>query len=175
MTVKETALKYEQLLKIQPGQEIPAAQASWDNGCDEVFFKVGQDTYVLSGESLPMGKVKVGSTFDFMGQEARVTYKNNEINSTKDGLIQGLKDAGKGTLRSAIFLGAVGGVIGGLVGGPSFTGVLKGAAVGLGIGSVSGGVIGAAYGVIFTGISTATGAFEGQSAKDPNILKAFGR
>lgn len=175
LKIQDTELKFENLLKIDAGKEIPAAQAAWKNGTDEVFFKVDNDTYVLSGEALPLGKIDVGSRFTFMGQEARVTYTHDEINSTRDGLISGLKDAGRGTLLVAGIAGIAGGVIGGLVGAGSLSGVVEGVGIGLGVGTVSGGALGLVYGAITTSISTATGAVQAKGNLDPNILKAFGK
>jgi len=175
LKVQDTELKFDNLLKIDAGKEIPAAQAAWKNGTDEVFFKAGNDTYVLSGEGLPLGKLDVGSSFSFMGQDAKITYKHDEINSTKDGLISGLKNAGRGVLLSAGFAGVIGGVIGGMVGAGSLSGVVKGVGVGMGVGIVSGGTVGVIMGAISTSISTATGSVHSQSELDSNILKAFGK
>lgn len=78
-------LEPEVVAKLHPELVQQAKGAARANGADDVFFSVGQDTYVASGEGFRHG-IKVGDEVRFGEQSGRVVDVDNEINSLSEGV-----------------------------------------------------------------------------------------
>jgi hypothetical protein len=68
------------LIKIKRGQEEAAIAAARSNGLDDVFFKLGDDTYVASSTSLKLGGTKAGSAVYVNGKKGTVVAVDNQLN-----------------------------------------------------------------------------------------------
>lgn len=93
-----------QILKLKKGQEEAAkkAAAASNNGTDDVFFKVGEDTFVASGRDLLKHKGLYffnqvddrGVTVEYDGQKREITNLQNQANTPKEGMLWGLQIPG---------------------------------------------------------------------------------
>lgn len=143
------------IVRLKHGQEQAAIAAAKANGCDDVFFKLGEDTYVASAASMALGGTKVGSAVYLDGKKGQVVAIDNQLNGS---LAEGL-------LHPAGDVVAAGGIAYGVAI------ALKYAATGWGGLGVVYGLIGAGAGLAINLVPTLVGHFR---AKDFDALKRFG-
>jgi hypothetical protein len=87
------------VLKIRRGQELAAREAAEKDGQDNVFFRLGEDTYVASGFGIHLHDEKNRQDVDvtYKGLKGKVASSNNEQDTKGDliatGVITGLVTA----------------------------------------------------------------------------------
>lgn len=87
------------VLKIRRGEELAAREAAESDGQDNVFFKMGEDTYVASGYGIHIHDEKNRQAIDvsYKGLKGKVASSNNEQDTKGDliatGVITGLVTA----------------------------------------------------------------------------------
>ena len=167
LNVNNQTLNAQSVLKIRQGQELAARETAKKDGADNVFFKVGNDTYVASGKGFNLKDVQPGAKFEFNGKQAQVVSIDSEVNSAKDGLLR-MKKPATWMVGTGAAVGTVGGLASSL-----FQSVFAGRTLGAllpvlkGIG-MAGGAMAAVTGVV-AGISAIRGATRSQ---DYEALKA---
>jgi hypothetical protein len=90
--------------KVKQGKEEQAKQISKKDGLDDVFLKIGNDTFVASGKGLDVKGIKAGDPVKVDGREGTVVSVDNKINSAKEGALA--------MLAPTAVSGAVGGFAG---------------------------------------------------------------
>lgn len=83
--VNNQAILPKTLIKIKSGQEQNAIAAAKKNGLDDVFFKVGNDTFVASGTGLPLRGAKPGATVYLDGKKGQVVATDRQLNTFAEG------------------------------------------------------------------------------------------
>jgi hypothetical protein len=73
------------LVKVRAGKEDQALVIAKKNGADDVFVRVGKDTYVASGRDFDAKTVKAGHVVKVGDIEGVITSVDDQINSFKDG------------------------------------------------------------------------------------------
>ena len=69
--------------RIRSGQELAALKTAKENGADDLFFSIGQDTFVASGRGLE--GIKRGDSIFYKGRRGVVTVVDDQINTAKEG------------------------------------------------------------------------------------------
>jgi hypothetical protein len=81
------------IVRLQRGQEQAALAAAKANGADDVFFKLGDDTYVASAASMNLRGTKAGQNVYLDGKKATITAVDNQMNGLGEGLLHPAGDA----------------------------------------------------------------------------------
>ncbi|MBO9541926.1 hypothetical protein J7643_15165 [bacterium] len=136
-------LEASRVYKIRPGQELPAKAAAEKSGADDVFFRMGGDTFAATGRGMNLKGLKEGDTIEYKGQKGVIVSVDDRMNSAMDGLkapyAQAMLGIGAATAGGGAVLGAAGV---GTIAGSVFVGGLIAVAAGVGfVGS-------AAYGAL---------------------------
>ena len=89
------------IYKLRKGQEAAAIKAAEKDGADNVFFRMGQDTFVASGNGMKLKGIEPGALVVHQGGVGTVIAVDNEINSA----LEGVKRVGsKGAATGAAIL-----------------------------------------------------------------------
>ena len=152
----------ESLVKLQPGTENQAMAAAKKDGADNVFFKMGKDTFVASGRGMErFGRASKGDAVQLVGEQGVYGERGTVIGADyqRNTFLEGAK------LTGSIALGAVGATgITGLVlaakGSPKFISVMARQspkiAIGLGLVTVGVGIYTAFRSANFGAVETFT-------------------
>lgn len=151
--VNNHAIQPKALVRIKPGQEQAAIAAAKKNGLDDAFFKVGNDTFVASGEGLALRGAKAGDTVFLDGKRGQLVATDRQLNTF-----------GEGFKNPAGLLVGGGGLAWGVVTYVTSLGAWKGLGVAIGL-------AGLAAGAVVNMFPAAFGAFR---KKDEKALEAFG-
>lgn len=114
ITVNDQPLQVDHIIKLRPYSELDARPVARTDGADNIFFEVGQDTYIASAKALDLGNIRDGARIRFQdkaGQiaEGHITWIDDENNGIHDyaiklkegaigGLVAGFMSAGITTL-----------------------------------------------------------------------------
>ncbi len=142
------------VLRLKRGQEQAAIAAARSNGADDVFFKLGDDTFVASAASMKLTGTKAGGVVYLDGKKGQVVAVDNQLNSLSEGLLHPAGD-----------VVAVGGIVYGVAT------AIKYAATGWGGLGLLYGLIGVGAGLAINLVPTLIGRFK---TKDFDALKRFG-
>src|SRR5690242_929333 len=96
-SVNLNEMKPQSVLKIRQGMELPAMETAKKNGADDIFVKMGNDTYAVSGTGFHVKDLHLGDKVTLNGQQAEITFIDDQINSAMDGL----KSVGKAAALAA--------------------------------------------------------------------------
>ncbi|MBM3266440.1 MAG: hypothetical protein FJZ01_02225 [Candidatus Sericytochromatia bacterium] len=90
ITIAGTTLQPTRLVKLDPANDLPARDLAKGNGADDLFIKVGGDTYVATGRGLPLSGVKKGTAVKVGERYGVVTAVDAQLNSAGEGARIGL-------------------------------------------------------------------------------------
>ena len=75
------------VLRIKRGQEQAAIAAAKTNGTDDVFIKIGDDTFAASAKSMKLLGTKAGAVAYIDGKKGQVVRVDNQLNGLLEGLL----------------------------------------------------------------------------------------
>ncbi|MBM3266438.1 MAG: hypothetical protein FJZ01_02215 [Candidatus Sericytochromatia bacterium] len=107
LTAGGRSLAPASIVKIQAGREPGAYEAARRNGLDDVFFRIGQDTYVASGRGLSPEGARVGANVQFGDRQGQVVRVDQEVNTASEGAWMGIRYAGLGAAIGILGQGAL--------------------------------------------------------------------
>ena len=85
LIVNNHAVQPQGLLKIKHGQEQAAMAAAKQNGLDDVFFKIGDDTFVASQAGMKLSGAKAGDRVYLDGQRGTIVGVDRQLNTFLEG------------------------------------------------------------------------------------------
>ncbi|MBI6546140.1 MAG: hypothetical protein HY692_05060 [Cyanobacteria bacterium NC_groundwater_1444_Ag_S-0.65um_54_12] len=77
-------LPYDIAIKLRPGEVEAAKKKAPKNGADNMFFRIGNDHYVASGQGFEVGVVYKNTPVAFQGKIGEFESGDNKINSPRE-------------------------------------------------------------------------------------------
>lgn len=142
ITPSVQSLKAQSVVRVRPGQELAAAQTAKKNGADDVFFTIGQDTFVASGRGMALKGLKTGSAITHEGRQGTVTMIDNQVNTAGEGALKVLKP---------ITIAAGGATAAGAAGGSFLGGLASAGGAGAAVGAAVVGIYAAGVAAVAVG------------------------